>query len=555
MSGKTFAFFVVIVLLIVGGAVLSLMDSGGSTDPVVIGDDPEKAGGATTGGSAGPSAVVPKDPESGQAAGAGMVRETATSGDPDFDFTGELTISGRVIDARTEKGLEGAEVNLHYPDGDPFQSAVTGADGRYKISVSEGIPPIVDLRAWADSYATQAKPGHAVSKANRNLTVDFELRRWFTIEGRVISMDGKAVDDATVEIRSLLPMYEDDWDDGDTDGNGFYRIEEIEDLPRTGFDVWVTSSGYIPLVKSNLSVPEDSDVLRVDFEVYPSLVISGVVVSATDRRPIEDAEIAVTSKDPEFVDDGEEEITEEDGTFQMELDTVPYEGLFILIAAEGHSAVEIKNVPAPTAKGEIFLGEIMMPQVVRVTGVVVNKMDGRPVPGGDITIYARGAPDLNDGDYCDCEFINELGRFEVDLEMTPPQSAEVYVEADGFFPLRKRLDIPPGALQQEIRLEVEPMLKLRGVVRRKADGTPVAGARVRLIAPDGTVNRESMVARTRANGLYLIDLPSGSALNYAIVIEYMDKRFPEGNLPTPPPGQYEIEQDFVVDLPPMGGRR
>ncbi|MFH0946951.1 MAG: carboxypeptidase-like regulatory domain-containing protein [Planctomycetota bacterium] len=551
MSGKTFALFVVVVLLIVGGAILTLMDSGGPTDPVVVENDPDTTSGKKP---EGPSQVEPADPEPGQVDSASMVRETATGGTREFDATGELTVSGRVIDGRTEKPLEGGEVELLYPDGDPFQSTTTDADGRYRIAVSEGIPPVVDLRAWADGFATQAKPGHQVSKSFRNLTVDFELRHWFTIEGRVMSVDGKPVDDATVEIRSLLPMYEDDWDDGDTDENGFYRIEEIEDLPRSGFDVWATSSGYIPQVKSNLSIAEDSDTLRVDFEVYHSLLISGVVVSAVDRRPLEDAEIAVTSRDPEFVDDGEEEITEEDGTFLLELDAVPYEGLFILISAEEHSAVEIRNVPVPTAKGEIRLGEIMLPQMVQVTGVVVNRQDGRPVQGGDITIYARGAPDLDEGDYADCEFINDLGRFEIDLEATPPESAEVYVEADGCFPLRRRLDIPPGALQYEIRLEVDPMLKLRGVVRRKVDGTPVAGARVRLIVPEESVNKESMVARTRANGLYMLDLPSGSVLNYAIVIEYMDQRFPEGTLPTPAAGQYEIEKDFVVDLPPMGRR-
>jgi len=557
MSGKKFIFFVIIVILIVGGAALTLMDQGpgpGEIEPGTVKDDQPSSPGKAPDG---PSRETPEPAGAGAGGVASPEREAAV-GPGDFDPTGELVITGTVIAAATGDPVESAEVELLYPDGDSFDSATTDEAGRYRIVISEGIPSVIDLRAWADGFATQARPGHQVSGANRNLTVDFELRRWFTIEGRVVSAaDGKPVADATVEIRSLLPMYEDDWDDADTDDNGFYRIEEIEDLPRDGFDVWVDSAGHAPMVKSGLSVPEDGDVLRVDFELWPSLIIRGVIVSATDRSPIEDAEIAATSKDPEFVDDGEEELSDEDGSFELELDAVPYDGLFVLISAEEHSAVEIGNLPRPSPTGVIDLGEIQLPNMVRLRGMVVNKQNGQPVKSGDITIYAVGAPEREDGDYTDSEFIDSLGHFQIDLEYTPPGSAEAYVEAEGFFPLRTKLNIPKNVMEYELTFSVEPVLKLRGVVRRKVDGTPVGGARVRLLVPDGEAGASGddwIVARTRANGLYMLELPSSDDLNYAVVVEYADKRFPMGPISRPAPGLFEIERDFLVDLPPMGRR-
>ena len=560
MSGKTFGIFLIVVLLIIGGAVMTLLDVGsGPADPdhpTAHQDQPSDPAGSATG----PSSEDPGPQSTKAPQTADPERETAL-GASDFDSTGQLVISGTVTIAATGDPVEAAEVELLYPDGDQIDSFTTGKDGTYRIAISEGIPSVVDLRAWAEGFATEARPGQRVSGSKRDLTVDFQLHHWFSIEGRVTSSaDGNPVDDATIEIRSLMPMYEDDWDDGDTDENGFYRISEIEDLPRTGFDVWVDSAGYVPMVRSGLTLPEGSDVLRVDFELWPSLTIRGVVVSASDRRPLEDAEIAATSKDPEFVDDGEEEISDEDGKFELELDAVPFDGLFILISAEEHSAVEITKVPQPSRTGVIDLGEIQMPPMVRVRGVVINKTNGQPVKSGDVTIYARGAPELNEGDYTDSEFITALGRFEIELEYTPPASAEVYIEAEGYFPLRTKLEIPRSVLEYEVSFAVEPVFKLRGVVRRKIDGTPVAGARVRLLAPEGgnpeggNDEEDWLVARTRANGFYQLDLPSSDSLNYGVVIEYADQRFPLGAMPKPPAGQFEVERDFIIDLPPMGRR-
>ncbi len=553
MSGKTFAIFVIIVLVIVGGAVLTLMDqsssSSGNEDPVTTDSGPTDGDGSQPDT---PDIPVVVDSGGKPEDNANPEREMA-SDEVEFDPGGQLVITGVVTAANGGEPIEDAEVEILYQDGDPFESATTDAEGRYTLEISDGIPAKVDLRAWGDGFATRARNDVGVSSSARSLVIDFELRKWFTVEGRVVSAaDGTAIADATVEIRSLMPMYEDEWDDADTDENGFYRIEEIEDLPREGFDVWADSASHVPMLKAGLSIDPSGDVLRIDFELWDALLVRGVVISGKTGQPIEDAEISVTSRDPEFLDDGEEELSNEDGSFEMELDAIPFDGIFVLVSADEHSGTVIVSVPRPTSRGEVNLGDIILPEQVVLSGVVVNKSTGQPIQNGDISIYARGAPDLDEGDYTDSEFVDELGRFEISLEYTPRGPSEVYIEADGYFPLRTSLTVPPNVLRHEVRFEVEPVVILRGLVRRKADRSPVAGARVRLLAPGN--DEAALVGRTRANGQYIIEFPVGAAADYAVIIEYADRRFPMGRLEKPGTGMFEIDKDFVVDLPPMGRR-
>lgn len=551
MSGKFFGFLLVVVVLVIGVAMVTMTgDSDLPSDPGSI-DTPTENTGSSTEGRPDSQPDIQPVPDGGSDT-VEPQRETAV-GVTEFDPDGDLTITGTVTSARDGAPVVEADVELLYQDGEIMETATTDDEGRYLIEVAEGIPPVVDLRAWGDGFATQSKRDFRISVAERNMTVDFQLRSWFTVEGRVTSAaDGAPVADADVEIRALLPMFEDEWDDATTDENGYYRIEEIEDLPRVGFDLWVDSSDHVPMVRSDLAIPEDSDTLRVDFQLWPQLVLRGRVVSAATRQPLEDAEISVSSHDPEFIDDGEDEISDEDGTFELELDAVPYEDMFVLVSAEEHSGVVVRPVPPPDGGGNVNLGDIALPPLVQVSGTVVNRQTGRPVSGGDISAYAVGAPDRDEGDYCDSELIDELGRFQIDLEYTPPQMAEIYIEADDHFPLRQRIQLAANVSRHELRFEVDPVLVLKGVVKRKADGSAVAGARVRLLAPNE--GEESMVGRTLADGRYRLDLPAGNTTQFGIVIEYGDKRFPIGQLNRPPAGQFSIQQDFEVDLPPMRRR-
>ena len=302
--------------------------------------------------------------------------------------------------------------------------------------------------------------------------------------------------------------------------------------------MWVDSSDHSPMIKRNLRVEPGQEVLRVDFQLWEELLITGTVMSSITGQPIEDAEISIASRDPEFIDDGEDELSDEDGTFEVPIDTLPYEDLFVLISAEDHAAVLIDPVPQPTRQGVIALGTIALGQSVTLRGVVRNGRTGAAVQGGDVYIYAATAPDRDDGDYVDTETIDSHGRFEAILEYCPAQGAEIFIDADGHEPTRMTLDIPQNVLQHEVVLDVEPIIMLRGTVRRKANNQPVPGAGVRVLV--GAASSDEPFARCRADGSYRVALPAGDTTSYSVVIEAGGQRFPVGNLGRTPGGRNEL---------------
>lgn len=548
MNAKVFVLFLVLVAAVVGVAFVTFFDdeTPGDVGNLDKGTETESTETVTKAPAVVPDRVAPVD-RTGQTT---PTRETAETGTPEFDPTGSLVVTGTVTDARSGVPIAAAEIVMVYPDGEEIESAESDEEGRYRLVVDEGIPSKVQFRCWADEYAIVPGQPMSVSKTARELTVDFVLHPWYRIEGRVVSArDGTPVEGADVEVRSLSPLFEDEWDDGETNEAGFYFIEDIEDLPREGIDVWIESTDHAPMVKKNLTIPPGTDVLRVDFVLWETLTVKGVVVSAANHQPIEDAEISAASPDPEFIDDGEDELSDEDGSFELELDSIPYEDIFVLVSADDHGAVRVADVPPPNAQGVIDIGTIALPGGTTIAGVVVNKKTGAPVRGGDLSIYALGAPDGEDGEYCDSELLESDGRFELELEYATPGRCEVFIEADDHFPLRTQIDIPPGVSRHDVRFEVEPVIRLRGVVRRKVDSSPVAGAKVRLLTSDET--QESLVGRAAADGTFVLELPSGEASRFGVVVEYIDKRFPFGKLPNPAPGSVDLFQDFVVDLPPM----
>ncbi len=371
--------------------------------------------------------------------------------------------------------------------------------------------------------------------------------------GRIIAAkDGAPIEGAEVEIRSTSALFEDDWDSSEeSTPNGEYKITDITDLPREGFDLFVTSSGHCPQVMKDLKVPDGQTELRVDFTLYETLTLKGVVVSAADNQPIEDASVYASSPDPDFEDDGTDEVTDENGAFSMELDSIPLDGMFVLATADAHAAVSIPAVPAPDRSGVIDLGRIALPAAPHLIGVVVDKATNQPIPGGEVSVYPFNAPQKDEGDFGVSETIDATGRFEMDLTSAPSDAAEILIEAKDCFPIRQRLNVPPGQAQIELRFEVERQIVLTGMVTRPGDQSPVAGARVRLITAADVTLEDELFSRTRPDGTYRIELPAGDVGRFAIVAEYGSKRVPIGKLTASEVGDYKIVRNFTMDVPKL----
>ncbi len=553
MQGKLLVPVLVVVAAAIGAAIWTFSDSSSSepeTRPEVgktdgSGFGPEKGLKPT------PPDKLPKVPTTGNVGEA--IQTTRDTVKPSvFDPSGVLTVIGKVTSAATKQPVADAEVEVLYPNGDGIDSAMTEEDGTYRLAIEEGIPPVVAIRAKAEGFSAKVMADVKVDKETRDLTADFELPAAFAIVGRVISMkDGAAVEDAEIEVRSVSEMFEDDWDSDETDASGNYKIEDVTDLPRDKFDVIVESSGHSPQIKSGLSIPDGQNELRVDFQLWEAFTLKGVVTSAADGQPVADAQVFAASPDPNFEDDGTDDVTEEDGSFEVEVDAIPFDGMFVLVTSDDFAAVAVAPVPQPDRNGVIDLGRIALQPAPRLLGVVVDKASGLPIPGGEVSVYPFNAPLKDEGDFGTSESIDANGRFEMALTSSPLDTAEILIEAKDCFPVRQRLNIPVGQNQIELRFEVERQIVLSGLVTRPADQSPVAAARIRLLAAPGVLLEDEPYTRTRPDGTYKIELPAGDVGRFAIVAEYGPKRVPIGRLNAGEVTNYSIVRNFTMDVPKL----
>lgn len=546
MRGKVFGLLLAALAVAVGVSLFHLSgDPPGDGGPT-----PPKNGTATKDPGPDPDRV-PEAPESSRGE-TGTTTRIELPEDVAVDHSEVLTIRGRVVEAGSGAPIDEAEVEILYPDGDEVSSATSGEDGRYEVAIEDGVPPALAFRCWADGYTIVSAEPRRVTREQRVMVVDFELASSFIVEGRVISaVDGTPVEGADVEIRSGLPLFEDDWDDGETDDSGYFRIEDIEDLPREGLDVVVEPIDHAPMVKRNLSLQPGQNVLRVDFTLYESITLVGVVTSRVNGQPIEDAMVSISSLDRDYEDDGEDEITDEDGSFELETDTLPLDGLYVLISADDHAAVRIDPVPAPDREGVIQLGTIALGPPVVVQGFVRNARNGAVVQGGDVYAFPVEAPGDEDSDYVDEELVDAQGRFELTLEYATPGAFDLIVESDGYEPSRQRVSVPAGAQMHQVQVDLEPVVILTGAVRRQVDNTPVPGAAVRVLTQG---EEGDFSARTRADGRYRLELPASDLTRFSVVIESLGQRFLMGALTNPREGQFQLVKDFVVDVPARPGR-
>lgn len=545
MNMKVFGFLIALVVIALGVAAYSLFeDSGGAGDPTEVTRTPPKP--------------VDSEPEKPDLPSVKVDDPTPTATrdevktDPNqlaFSPQGKLFIRGRVTDRATDAPVADAEVIVHDDEGDAIEDGKSGPDGAYELVIDGLIPPKVMVSAEASGYAAGFAAADVGNGEERSLRIDLELGGEFTIEGRVTnSQNGQPVEEASVEARCLQGAFGDAFESEDTDRNGYYKIGPITSLPREGIDVFVEPNGdFAPMVKTDIRVEPGQQKLVVNFVLYPNLKLIGRVASEQNGQPIADALVSALSVDPEYSDLGEDGSTEEDGSFELTLESTPYEGLFALFHADGFSPRSLTSFPQPSLEGVIELGTILLPPPVTVSGIVVNQRTGQPVKGGDVTIYAAGAPGKADFDYTDNEIIDaETGRFTLTLESTPPDDAEIYVDAIGSVEHTQKLVLQPGVSNQEVRIEVEPTIVMTGRVTRQVDGSPVLGAIVRVY-----VGRDRFYGRAIADGTYRVELPPSTDFGKSeIQVQWADKRFKLGAITPPSAGAFEISKNLVVDLPP-----
>ena len=205
---------------------------------------------------------------------------------------------------------------------------------------------------------------------------------------------------------------------------------------------------------------------------FPPRIV-GVVASARNGRPLQDAEISVGSTHAAYAFDDEWADTDADGRYALEVGEIPPTGVLVWCRPWDHQATVVGPFDLPESGDVVvnFLVERLRP----IKGTVLDALTGEPVKGAEVTL---GSSHLVFEDDEDWDFTDDKGRFELDPEDMPLEGAWIHVAGpDGYGPAALRLG---GPVDDRLELRLPPVAVLEGVVRGP-DGAPLHDAEILVV--------------------------------------------------------------------------
>lgn len=456
-----------------------------------------------------------------------------------------FVVRGKVFDAASGEPWFGATIEARYSGGDTLLDTESDEDGRYELVLEGGVPARLDFVAFVEERAALMHSGLATA-GKQELTVDFALPGAFVVAGRVVDANTRApIPGAEIRVFADGAAFAEGWNDGFSDKEGRFTIDELSDLPRSGLHVVALAEERQPLHLAGLEVPANSDTLRVELALEPLRVLRGRVVDDTSGAPVADARVETSAKSEAFAEGGSESRTDANGDFEVELGELPTTDALLYVQAKGYATVA-RDVASWNDGDSIRLGA-----PTTLAGRVLDAATKTPLAGVELTLEPFGLPDSVAADYQDNATTDADGRFAFTLEAVPLGHARLGAALTGFAPAQREVATPTTTA---VTLELERALFVRGVVRRAGDGAPVDGARVRALFGDdrGSVHE---VVETEKDGEYELELPVSTARSARWVVEYQGRRRGFGALELPLVAPEEIVRDFELDLPlPRGVR-
>jgi hypothetical protein len=226
-----------------------------------------------------------------------------------------------------------------------------------------------------------------------------------------------------------------------------------------------------------LHLPGEPPVLADLVLGLPPVIIGRVTDRATGAA-IEGAEITAVSAQRAWALDECFELSEEDGSYLLELEDLPLRQLIVWCRVDEWQAQMVgpQDIAFAAAPGEGLRIDFALDRPVAWRGHITSALDGLPVADATITI----GNDLEAfSDYFDFEISDEQGNFELELADVPVEGAWVHVSASNLAPVALR-GVLPG---QELQIVMGAPVTLVGSVVG-SDAQPVDGAAV-TIAFDG----------------------------------------------------------------------
>jgi uncharacterized GH25 family protein len=377
------------------------------------------------------------------------------------------SVSGRVL-GKDGKGISGARVTLNEMISMSFggrsmmrpanwKPGVTDEDGGFSFS---GVAPgTVEVRAEAVRHQAAELKGLETKPGQELAGVELVLPVASSVEGRVVSPDGRPVPGAEVSVVSADSAAGFAFPDlsAQTDGDGRYVLDGVSPGPRT---LEARAEGYRRGVR-DLEVKEGDT--TADFTLESGFAVSGRVVDEAGNpvvsaqllliagRSFADVLSALSGPDGAFHFDGVQT-----GTFRLTARKAGYaanpQGDTVTVSSASVSGLEIK-----LAAGGSLTGKITGVDFSQLSRVLVVANGGRP-----------GQLDA-DGIY---RILNvPPGNYLVSASVP-----DTPLHAEG------RVTLEPGMAEAKVDLEFGKGFTLSGVVLR--NGAPLAGAGLELTRKD-----------------------------------------------------------------------
>jgi len=207
-------------------------------------------------------------------------------------------------------------------------------------------------------------------------------------------------------------------------------------------------------------------------------VVTGRVTDRATGAAIGGAEITAVSTLRAWALDECFDISEEDGTYMLDLEDLPLRQLVIWCRVDEWQAQMVgpQDIAFVTKPGEGLRIDFALDRPVPWRGHIVSAIDGLPVSDATITV----GNDLEAfSDYFDFEISDDQGDFELDLPDVPIEGAWLHAAAQDLAPVALR-NVRPG---EDLQVVLGAPVTLAGSVVG-SDGQPVEGAAV-TIAFDG----------------------------------------------------------------------
>ncbi len=416
------------------------------------------------------------------------------------------SISGRVYDTETSKGIADATVTATHITNGTIKEVTTDADGNFLIGVSSGS---WDVYAKKTGYTTSATQTVTVSPGNSvNLGQSaFGMRKSSgTLSGVVRNSNGQNLQGATVQAYTSTDTVQ-----TVTASNGSYQMT----LTTGTWTVNASKTGYVTPEPVNKYVPADG-IATADFSlVGRANLVSGYVTDGT--RALSGATVTATP------DAGAPVTTTTNGLGQYSLSLGS--GTFSIAAAKsGYTAgdpVQVSVTVGETVSGvDLQLSPNPSEISGRVTTDGVTGVAGATVTNGVVSTTTTSN-----------------GNFTLSL---PEGTHTVYASKDGYSTSESQtLTLTPGQTLSGLDFRVTPnAATISGVVL--ASGLALYDAEVEAAGDNGT-----FYTRTDAQGQYSISLEPGSYTVIARKNGYLD---PDAQTVLANPGQSVPDIDFTLIL-------